>query len=121
MAEAQTASTVQSIESSFPYAIVRTGGKQYKVAEGDQILVEKLELEPGATWTADEVLFVAQKAGSFEIGKPLLSAAKVEFEVLQQTVGSKILVRHFRRRQSSIRSLGHRQSLTRLVVKSIKV
>lgn len=115
---AQTAEA-QTVESNFPYAIVRTGGKQYKVSQGDQILVEKLELEPGASWTADEVLFVASKAGAFEIGKPLVSSAKVEFEVLQQTLGKKNLIRHFRRRQSSIRSMGHRQSYTRLVVKSI--
>lgn len=117
---AQTAEA-QTIESNFPYAIVRTGGKQYKVSQGDQILVEKLELEPGSTWTADEVLFVASKAGSFEVGKPLVAKAKVEFEVLQQTLGKKNLVRHFRRRQSSIRTVGHRQSYTRLVVKSISV
>jgi len=116
---AQETETLKS-ESKFPYAVVRSGGKQYKVSEGDMILVEKLDLEPGAKWTAEEVLMVVDKPGSLDIGKPLCSKAKVEFEVLQQTLGKKNLVRHFRRRQSSIVSRGHRQSYTRLIVKSIK-
>ena len=103
----------------FPYAVIRTGGKQYRVAEGDMILVEKLEVEPGATWTADDVLMVASGPGAIKIGQPVVTGAKVTFEVLQQTLDKKILIRHSRRRQNSRKSMGHRQPLTRILVKSI--
>ncbi len=103
----------------FPYAVIRAGGKQYRVAEGDMLLVQKLEVEPGTSWTADEVLFVAKAPGQFEIGKPLVAGAKVNFEVLQQTLDKKILIRHHRRRQNSQKTLGHRQPLTRILVKAI--
>ena len=104
---------------AFPYAVVKTGGKQYCVSKGDQVLVEKLELDPGAEYAAEEVLFVASAPGQISLGKPTLKGAKVKFEVLQQTLGPKILIRHSRRRQSSQKTLGHRQPLTRLVVKEI--
>ncbi len=104
----------------FPYAVIRSGGKQYRVAQGDMILVEKLEVEPGATWTADDVLFVAKAPGDFQVGQPTVKGATVTFEVLQQTLDKKILIRHHRRRQNSQKTLGHRQPQTRIVVKSIK-
>jgi large subunit ribosomal protein L21 len=104
---------------AFPYAVIRAGGKQYRVAKGDMLLVEKLEIEVGSQWTADEVLFVARSPGQFEIGKPLVKGAKVNFEVLQQTLGKKVLIRHHRRRQNSQKTLGHRQPLTRILVKDI--
>jgi len=123
----KTAKTVKAPRTSaktaaalaFPYAVIRAGGKQYRVAKGDMLLVEKMEVEVGAQWTADEVLFIARSPGQFEIGKPLVKGAKVSFEVLQQTLGKKILIRHHRRRQSSQKTLGHRQPLTRIVVKDI--
>lgn len=103
----------------FPYAVIRTGGKQYRVAQGQQILVEKIELEPGASWTAEEVLFVAKGPGQFQIGQPIVAGAKVQFEVLQQTLSKKIRIRHHRRRQNSQKTLGHRQPQSRILVKSI--
>jgi len=103
----------------FPYAVIRTGGKQYRVAQGDMILVEKLEVEPGTTWTAEDVLFVASGPGAIKIGQPVVAGAKVTFEVLQQTLDKKILIRHSRRRQNSRKSMGHRQPQTRILVKSI--
>ena len=112
-------SSLTETAPTFPYAVIRTGGKQYRVAKGEMILVEKLEVEPGTTWTADEVLFIAKSPGQFSIGKPLISGAKVSFEVLQQTLDKKILIRHARRRQSSQKTLGHRQPLTRILVKDI--
>ncbi len=105
---------------SFPYAVIQTGGKQYRVAEGDMILVEKLDVEPGTAWTAEEVLLVAKGPGEVQVGKPLVSGAKVSFEVLQQTLDRKILIRHARRRQNSQKTLGHRQPKTRILVKSIQ-
>lgn len=104
----------------FPYAVIRTGGKQYRVAQGDMLLVEKLEVEPGSTWTAEDVLFVAQGPDSVKIGQPQVAGAKVEFEVLQQTLDKKILIRHSRRRHNSRKTMGHRQPQTRLMVKAIK-
>src|SRR5690606_14147198 len=103
----------------FPYAVVRTGGKQYRVSEGDMILIEKLEVEPGAKWTAEDVLFVATGPADIKLGQPQVAGAKVEFEVLQQTLSKKILIRHSRRRQNSKKTMGHRQPQTRLLVKSI--
>ena len=105
--------------ATFPYAVIRTGGKQYRVSKGEMLLVEKLEVEAGATWVAEDVLFVASAPGSFQIGKPTVAGAKVSFEVLQQTLGKKILLRHHRRRQNSQKTMGHRQSLTRILVKDI--
>ena len=105
---------------SYPYAVLRTGGKQYTVSEGDHLLLEKLELEPGATLTADEVLLYAKAPGNTQVGQPLIGGAKVELEVLQQTLGKKIVTRHHRRRHNSQKTLGHRQPLTRVMVKSIK-
>ena len=102
--------------SKFPYAVIRAGGKQYRVAQGEMLLVEKLDVEAGANWTAEEVLFVASAPGEFKIGKPVVAGATVKFEVLQQTLGDKILIRHHRRRQNSQKTLGHRQPQTRILV-----
>ena len=104
---------------AFPYAVIKTGGKQYCVSKGDHVLVEKLTLDPGAEYSAEEVLFIASGPGQVSLGKPTLKGATVKFEVLQQTLGPKILIRHSRRRQSSQKTLGHRQPLTRLLVKDI--
>jgi large subunit ribosomal protein L21 len=104
----------------FPYAVIRSGGKQYCVSQGDMVLVEKLNVEAGSTWTADDVLFFAQGPGQIQLGKPTLTGVKVTCEVLQQTLDDKIKIRHHRRRQNSQKTLGHRQPLTRLLVKSIE-
>jgi large subunit ribosomal protein L21 len=114
----KAASAKKSLQ--FPYAVIRTGGKQYRVAEGDMLLVEKLAVEPGTTWTADDVLFVASAPGQIKIGQPTVAGAKVTFEVLQQTLDKKVLIRHSRRRQNSRKTMGHRQPQTRILVKSIK-
>lgn len=124
--EATTSKREEKIQAwkeapSFPYAVIRSGSKQYCVSEGDQILVEKLDVQPGETWSAGDVLFVAPKAGDFQVGKPVVSGAKVECEVLQQALDKKIFIRHSRRRHHSQKSMGHRQPLTRVLVKKIKV
>jgi len=111
----------KEVQTSYPYAVVQTSGQQFKVAQGDQILVDSIsDLNPGAEYTCDQVLLVANAPGDLKVGQPCLSGAKVTFEVLQHTVGPKILIRHHRRRQNSQNSLGHRQPLTRLCVKSIQ-
>ena len=104
---------------AFPYAVVRAGSKQFCVSQGDHVLVEKLALDPGSVWTAPEVLLLASGPGNVKVGAPTLAGASVKFEVLQQTLGPKVLIRHSRRRQSSQKTLGHRQPLTRLLVTEI--
>jgi large subunit ribosomal protein L21 len=105
---------------SFPYAVIKAGARQFCVSEGDMILVEKLEAEAGTTWTAEEVLLLASAPGTIKVGQPTVAGATVTFEVLQQTLDKKVLIRHHRRRQSSQKTLGHRQPQTRILVKAIK-
>jgi large subunit ribosomal protein L21 len=115
----KTAPKSEKAALSFPYAVIQTGGKQYRVSQGDMLLVEKLETEAGGAWTAKDVLMVATGPGAFKIGQPFVKGAEVKFEVLQQTLGKKILIRHHRRRQNSQKTLGHRQPQTRILVKEI--
>jgi large subunit ribosomal protein L21 len=99
------------------YAIFKTGGKQYRVAQGDVIEVEKLNAEPGAETTFSEVLFVGE-GGSIKTGADL-KGAKVVAEILEQFRGPKLLSFKYRRRKGYHRTVGHRQSLTRVKIKSI--
>lgn len=100
------------------FAVVKTGGKQYKVASGDVIKVEKLEAEAGATVELDQVLMVGDEA-KITVGAPIVSGAKVAFEVLEQTKGPKVIIFKKRRRKNSRRTRGHRQSITVLRVTGI--
>ena len=100
------------------YAIVKTGGKQYKVAEGDIIDIEKLEVEEGATVTFDEVLFVND--GTQAITDPeALAKDCVEGEVLKQYRDKKVIVYKFRRRKRYERKRGHRQYLTKVRITKV--
>lgn len=96
------------------FAVIKTGGKQYKVAKNDVITVEKLPAEAGATITLDEVLMVGDK-----IGTPVVSGAAVTAEVVEQTRGDKIIVFKKKRRQTYRRKNGHRQDLTVLRITDI--
>ena len=89
------------------YAVIKTGGKQYKVAENDVITVEKLDFEPGASVTLDQVLMVGGK-----VGQPMVAGASVTAEVVKQARGPKLIVFKKRRRKNSRRKNGHRQSQT---------
>jgi large subunit ribosomal protein L21 len=91
-------------------AIIRTGGKQYSVSEGDVVRVEKLAGEPGAKLTFDEVLAVFGDTPKF--GKPTVAGAKVEGEIVNQARDRKIIVFKFKRRKKHRRKAGHRQSYT---------
>jgi large subunit ribosomal protein L21 len=99
------------------YAIIKTGGKQYRVAKGDVIEVEKLDGDAGAEATFAEVLLVADgdkiKAGD------ALQGATVVAEVVEQVKGPKVLAYKYRRRKGYHRTVGHRRKLTRLKIKSI--
>ena len=99
------------------YAIVSTGGKQYKVAEGDVIDVEKLEAEPGDKVELD-VLLLADGAGKV-VAADELANAKVSAEVIEQFRGKKVLVFKFKKRKRYHRTQGHRQYLTKLQITSL--
>ena len=96
------------------FAVVRTGGKQYRVAAGDLIRVERLEGEKGGTVTLGDVLMAGDK-----IGSPLVSGASVAAEIVAQARGPKILVFKKKRRQNYRRHAGHRQDLTILRITGI--
>jgi large subunit ribosomal protein L21 len=100
------------------FAVIKTGGKQYKVAADDKITIEKLEGEAGAAVSFGEVLMITSDAGS-EIGAPTVAGATVSGEIVEQTRSKKTI--HFvkRRRQNSKRKKGHRQDLTVVRITSI--
>jgi large subunit ribosomal protein L21 len=97
------------------YAIVQTGGHQYKVAPGDTIEVEKLDAEPGADVELGEVLMVSNDDG-VQIGTPLVSGAKVLARVVSQGKGQKLVVFKYKPKKRYRRKTGHRQNLTRLQI-----
>ena len=100
------------------YAVIRTGGKQYKVAQGDVITVEKLAGEAGEAVTFDQVLALGGEGG-LSVGTPVLDGASVQAEVVEQTRGDKIIVFKKKRRKNYRRKRGHRQYLTVLRVTDI--
>ena len=101
------------------YAVIKTGGKQYRVAKDDVLTVEKLDGDAGAKIEFTEVLLVGTGA-DVKVGKALPSGAKVTAELVEQTRGPKVIAFKKRRRKNSRRKRGHRQDLTRLKVTGIK-
>lgn len=93
------------------FAVIKTGGKQYRVAPDDVIEIEKLDAEAGSTITFEEVLLVSGDAGT-TVGTPVVSGATVSGEVVEQTRGPKVISFKKRRRQNSKRKKGHRQPIT---------
>ena len=102
------------------YAVIQTGGKQYRVAEGDVIEVEKLEVEAGAEAKFEQVLLVSNDAG-ISIGAPVVSGAAVIADVVEQTKAPKVIAFKYKRRKGYHRTVGHRRRLTRLKIKTISV
>ncbi len=100
------------------FAVIKTGGKQYKVAKDDIIEVEKLPVDAGSTLEIDQVLAVGGEAG-VTLGAPLVAGARVTAEVVKQTRGDKIIVFKKKRRQNYRRKNGHRQALTVLKITDI--
>ncbi|MBR7158520.1 MAG: 50S ribosomal protein L21 [Alphaproteobacteria bacterium] len=96
------------------FAIIKTGGKQYKVAKDEVIIVEKLDGEVGSTYSFDEVLMVDDN-----IGSPLVKGAKVTGEIMAQKKDDKVLVFKKRRRQNYRRLKGHRQQISIVKIKDI--
>ena len=101
------------------YAIIQTGGKQYRVAEGETLRVEKLPASPGDKLSFSPLLF-ADDGGNVQIGRPTVAGIKVEAEVAGQGKGDKIVIFKYKRRKSYRRKTGHRQPFTALKIVSIK-
>lgn len=101
------------------YAIVQTGGKQYKVSPGDVIRVEKLNVEEGKTAELSSVLAVTKDDGQVVVGTPFIEGAKVMVTVLQHGKADKILVFKYKSKANYRRRHGHRQPYTRVKVEEI--
>jgi large subunit ribosomal protein L21 len=102
------------------YAIIRTGGRQFRVAEGDMIDVDLLDVDSGKTATFGEVLMFAD-GKDVTHGNPLISGAKVNVEVLEQRKDKKVIAFKYKRRKGYHRTVGHRRKLTRVKIKSISL
>lgn len=96
------------------YAVIETGGKQYRVAQNDRITVERLLGQPGTMIALDKVLMIGEAGKTPVVGRPLVAKAAVFAEILVQEKGDKVIVFKKRRRKNYRRRVGHRQELTRL-------
>lgn len=101
------------------YAIVETGGKQYKVAAGDVITIEKLDAEQGATVTFDKVLFL-NKDGQAIFGSPVVSGAAVTGKVVEHGKAKKIIVFKYKAKKNYRKKQGHRQPFTKVQIEAIQ-
>jgi large subunit ribosomal protein L21 len=108
-------------EATSVYAIVRAGGKQYRVQQGDTIYVERLAAPVGETVRLGEVLLVAGGDGDAKVGSPLISQAAVVGTVVDQGRDKKVRVFKFKKRKHYRRTRGHRQSYTALRIDSIEL
>jgi large subunit ribosomal protein L21 len=101
------------------FAVIKAQGKQFKVAEGDQLTVDRLTGDAGSKIALGEVLMLVD-GGATKVGKPTVDGAKVEAEIVEHSRGDKILVFKKRRRKNYHRTRGHRQELTTVKITSIK-
>ncbi len=101
------------------YAVLTTGGKQYRVQEGDVLFVEKLNAEVDSTVELTEVLAVA-KDGEIKVGAPVVEGAKVVAKVLAQGKAKKVVVFKYKRKEDYRRKNGHRQPYTKIVIEKIE-
>ena len=102
------------------YAIIKSGGKQLTVKPGDVVEVEKLDAEVGSEVTFSEVLAVGEEGGKLNVGTPVVEGASVSAKVLDQFRAKKIVVFKMKRRKGYRRTHGHRQSMTRVEIATIK-
>jgi len=100
------------------YAIIQTGGKQYRVSEGDVLSVEKLAVEAGKETTFSDVLLVVD-GDKVNLGSPLVAGATVKAEVVDQYKDDKVIAFKFKRRKGYHRTVGHRRQLTELKITKI--
>ena len=100
------------------YAVIETGGKQYKVAEGDVIFVEKLDVEEGAEVTFDKVL-LAGEGSDVKVGAPTVDGASVKATVLKNGKAKKVVVFKMKRKKNYRRKKGHRQPFTKVQITAV--
>lgn len=100
------------------YAIIKTGGKQYRVSEGDVVYIEKLNAQPDETVNFDEVIAVGKEDGMV-VGAPVVEGAKVVAKVVKNGKGKKIHVFTYKPKKDSKRKIGHRQPYTKVEIVSI--
>lgn len=101
------------------YAIIETGGKQYKVAAGDTVYIEKLPGEVGTSHTFDKVIAVGEGGESVSFGAPYVAGAKVEATVVKHGKGKKIIVYKYKSKKDYRKKQGHRQMFTALTIDNI--
>ena len=101
------------------YAVLETGSKQYRVSAGDTLEIERLDVEPGQTFTFDRVLLLSND-GKVTVGAPTVSAASVVADVVEHKRGDKKIAFKMKRRKGYHHTVGHRQELTVVKIKEIK-
>ncbi len=107
-------------EKDNKFAVIKTGGKQYKVSEGDVFEIEKLEIEDGKAIDFEEVLLVVD-GEKIEVGKPKVEHAKVKASVVSQEKADKVVVFKYKKRKNSRKKTGHRQKLTKVKIEKISL
>lgn len=100
------------------YAVIKTGGKQYRVVQGERLKVEKLDVEVGGTVTLDQILMVSD-GDKTTIGSPIIKGATVKATVVSHGRGDKVMIFKFRRRKHYRKTQGHRQSFTEIKIEAI--
>ncbi len=101
-------------------AVIKTGGKQYKIKEGDKLKIEKINLEPESKYNFENILLVSEEDGSnMEIGNPLLEGVKVEAKILQQGKRDKIRVAKYKNKIRYSKIYGHKQPFTEVKIEKI--
>lgn len=102
------------------YAVIKTGGKQHRVSEGDVIAIEKINGDRGEAVVFDQILMV-EKEGDIRIGRPVVEGAKVVGEIIAQTKGDKLTVYKTKKRKGYHKKTGHRQQLTSMKIREISL
>ena len=105
-------------EERFVYAVIQTGGKQYRVQQGDVIFVEKLDAEPDETVNFDVLLLGGGE--QLVVGNPTVGGAKVEGKILAQTRGQKIVIFKYKAKKNYRRKMGHRQPYTKVEITAVQ-
>lgn len=102
------------------YALIQTGGKQYKVSEGNMIKVEKLAGQVGDNIILDQVLMINDENGNIQIGNPVIENARVTAKIMEQGRNKKIIVFKYKKRKNYRKKQGHRQAFSRLLIEKIE-
>jgi large subunit ribosomal protein L21 len=108
-----------ALETDFMYAIVKTGGKQYKAAKDEVLIIEKLEGEPGTKVNLDEVVLVAD-GSKIKVGSPFVKGARVQGEIVRQGKGPKINAFNYKPKKNERKRWGHRQPQTHVRITGIE-